>query len=74
VEWLEVDVNSIIEIAQKNKRDYITPEDVSEALKLSRFSSNKVRLEVLEVLGEITGFGVEDPGLCAFVAWKGKSK
>lgn len=66
-------MNSIIEIAKKHGRDYITPEDVTEALKRSRFSSQKIRLEVLEVLGKQTECGAEDSSLCAFVAWKGKS-
>jgi len=65
-------MNSITEIAQKNGRDYITPEDVSEAFKKSRFLSQRVRLEVLEILGKQTEYGAEDPGLCAFIAWKGK--
>lgn len=70
----EESINSVIEIAKKHQRNYITPEDVSEALKLSRFSSWKVRLEVLEVLAKQTEYGAEDPSLCAFVAWKGRKK
>ena len=66
-------MNSVIEVAKKHGRNYITPEDVSEALKLSRFASNRVRSEVLEVLAEQTDYGVEDSNLCAFIAWKGKS-
>jgi len=66
-------MNSIIEIAKKHGRNYITPEDISEALKLSRLSADKVRIEVLEILGKQTEYGVEDSSLCAFVAWKGKS-
>ena len=45
-------MNSIIEIAKKDGRDYVTPKDVSEALKQSRFSSQKVRLEILEILAK----------------------
>ena len=66
-------MNSIIGIAKKHGRNYITPEDVSEALKASRFSSNRVRLEILEVLAKQTDYGAEDSSLCAFIAWKGKS-
>ncbi len=66
-------MNSVIGIAKKHQRNYITPEDVSEALKLSRFASNRVRLEVLEVLAKQTDYGAEDSSLCAFIAWKGKS-
>jgi hypothetical protein len=63
-------MNCIIEIAKTEGRDYITPEDVADALK--KFDVNKVRLDVLEVLGKQVGFGAEDCGLCAFVAWEGK--
>jgi predicted ATP-dependent protease len=66
-------MNSIIEIAKKDGRDYVTPEDVSEALKQSRFSSQRVRLEILEILAKQTDYGAEDSSLCAFIAWKGKS-
>ena len=66
-------MNSIIEIARKNGRDYVTPKDVLEALKQSRFSSQKVRLEILEILAKQTNYEVEDSNLCAFIAWRGKS-
>ena len=66
-------MNSVIEIAKKHGRDYITPEDVSEALKLSRFASHRVRSEILEVLAKQTDYGAEDSTLCAFIAWRGKS-
>lgn len=62
-----IEVNCIIEIAKKNKRNYITPEDVIDALKDN--DTTKVRYDLLEVLGKQTGFGVEDYGLCAFNAW-----
>ena len=61
-------MNSITEIAKKHRRNYITTEDISEALKKSRFSSQRVRLEVLEVLAKQTGYGAEDSSLCAFIA------
>jgi len=67
-------MNSITEIAKKYGRDYITPEDVREAFKKSRFSSQRVRLEVLEVLAKQTEYGAEDSSLCAFVAWNGKNR
>jgi len=67
-------MNSIIEIAKKDGRDYVTPKDVSEALKQSRFSSQKVRLEILEILAKQTDYGAEDSSLCAFIAWRGKSR
>jgi len=63
-------MNLIIEIAKGYGRDYITPEDVAEALQ--RYPNvSGVRLDLLEVLGKRTGFGVEDWSLCAFIAWKG---
>jgi len=65
-------MNIIISIAKVNKRDYITPEDVASAL--GEFDVNKVRLDVLEVLGKHSGYGAEDAGLCAFVAWEGKTE
>jgi hypothetical protein len=63
-------MNSVIEIAKKHQRNYITPEDVTEALG-SENPDSKVQRDVLEVLGNITKFGAEDYSLCAFVAWKG---
>jgi len=59
---------------EKHGRTYITPEDVSKALKQIRFPSAKVRLEVLEVLARQTEYGVEDWSLCAFIAWRGKTR
>ena len=61
--------NSITPIAVAEGRNCITPEDVSEAL--SRSPPDKVRLDVLEVIGKQTGFGAEDANLCAFIAWRG---
>lgn len=63
-------MNCIINLAKANKRDYITPGDVEDALRW--FDVNQVRLDVLEVLGKHSGYGAEDVGLCAFVAWEGK--
>lgn len=63
-------MNCVTGIAKAEGRDYITPEDVGDALK--KFDADKVRLDVLEVLGKQAGFGAEDKGLCAFVAWEGK--
>ena len=61
---------SVTGIARKAGRDYITPEDIADALKVSPVDT--VRLDVLAVLGGTTGFGAEDRGLCAYVAWKGE--
>lgn len=60
---------SIMQIAKRAGRDYITPADVSEALKNS--DRDSVRLDVLAVIGKQTQFGAEDIGLCAFIAWRG---
>lgn len=62
--------NCITHIAHGAGRTYITPEDVSEALQNN--PEEPVRLHTLEVLGKISGFGAEDSGLCAFVAFQGK--
>lgn len=63
--------NHVAHIAKKKyKRNYITPEDITEALET--VSEEMVRLNVLEVLGECSGFGAEDGKLCAWVAFKGK--
>lgn len=61
---------SVTRIAKKDRRDYITPEDVNDALKTTH--KDRVRLDVLAVLGKQASFGAEDSGLCAFVAWKGE--
>jgi hypothetical protein len=61
-------INQVIRISHEKGRDYITPEDVSDALK-EGIRPTKVRLDVLEVLG--SGGGAEDWSLCAFVAWRG---
>ena len=62
---------SVIIIAMSEGRDYITPEDVSEAL--VKYPVDVVRKDVLAVLGKAApGFGAEDSSLCAFVAWKGR--
>lgn len=62
--------NCVTAIAAVAGRNYITPEDVSRAF--DRYDPHMVRIDVLEVLGKKTEFGVEDAGLCAFVAWEGK--
>lgn len=62
-------MNCVTEIAQLDGRGYITPEDVSAALE--KHGADRVRLDVLKVLGKQTAFGAEDSGLCAFIAWRG---
>ena len=60
---------TVTRLADKAKRKYITPEDVTCALK--KYPLYKVRADVLAVIGKQTGYGCEDAGLCAFVAWQG---
>lgn len=62
--------NCLAVIAHNDKRDYITPEDVTTSL--HEITEDKVRLDVLEILGGGTGFGVEDESLTAFVAFEGR--
>ena len=63
----EVPGFSVTRFAKKAKREYITPEDIEAALKVS--SVDRVRSDVLAVLGGITDYGAEDSRLCAFIAW-----
>ena len=77
-------MNRIIGIAQnRHSRSYITPDDVGEAIREVYFkhemgspelqeSLTRIRLDVLEILGNQTGCGAEDSGLCAFLAWRGE--
>jgi hypothetical protein len=62
--------NLLILKAAAHRRSYITPEDVSETL-AEGANPDKVRLDLLELLGGQTETGVEDKSLCAFIAWKG---
>lgn len=64
-------MNKVTAIAARAGRDYITPEDVQEAMDENRDDPHGIRIDVLEVLGKQTAFGAEDAGLCAFVAFKG---
>lgn len=64
-------MNCITTIAAAAGRIYITPEDVSEALRTN--GVEQVRIDVLQVLGGQTDFAVEDAGLCAFIAYRGTS-
>lgn len=59
----------LIGMAKKAGRDYITPEDVQQAID-DGVSPIDVASAVLAVIGNQTQFGAEDPGLCAFVAWQ----
>lgn len=65
-------VNSLARLARKDGRDYVTPEDVTEALKT--YPKDKVRLDILQILAGGSGYGAEDETLCAFVAFQGKNE
>jgi hypothetical protein len=61
--------NCVIAIAAGDGREYIMPEDITQAFETN--DPNQVRLDVLEVLGNTSGYGAEDRDLCAFIAYKG---
>lgn len=65
--------NVVAQLAKAEDRDYITPEDVHAAFEAGH-PEDKVRLDVLEVLANTSGFGVEDYKLTAWVAFEGKEK
>lgn len=60
----------LIEIAKEHGREYVTPEDVHDAINEGT-PIDQVRLEVLKILGNIAGTYCEDGSLCAFIAFKG---
>lgn len=64
--------NKLADRAKEAGRDYITPEDVAEMLKL--YCVHQVRFELLGILAEQYDLGVEDARLCAFVAWENASR
>lgn len=68
---MEAILNTVTKIANDAGRDYITPEDVQQAMKEHRNDPHRVRIDVLEVLGKQTAYGAEDSGLCSFVAFSG---
>jgi hypothetical protein len=59
-------MNLLKEIARKDGRVYITPEDVGEAMESHPAAS--VQSHLLAALSGRHGVGVEDPCLCAFIA------
>ena len=54
-------------IAKKNERDYITPEDIQDAID---GDAPKIEIwdELLAILGKQRGLGAEDASLCCFLA------
>lgn len=63
-------MNCLTKIADANNRDYITPEDVTDAL--GDNNADDVRRDLLQIIGKQLPYGVEDVGCCAFVAWRGE--
>lgn len=61
--------NVVVELAKTRGRDYITPEDVSDAIRAGNVP--EVRRDVLEVIAKCAGAGAEDASLCAYIAWRG---
>ena len=59
-------INLLKEIARKDGRDYITPEDVGEAMESHPAAS--VQWHLLAAFGGRHDVGVEDARLCAFIA------
>jgi hypothetical protein len=59
--------NSVTRIAKKAGREYITPEDVSQAI-AEGAEKSAVQAAVLEVIGGIALYGAEDSSLCAYIA------
>lgn len=67
--------NTVTYLAEQHGRDYITPEDVQEAMNLfGNEDPHRVRIDVLEVLAKLTAFGAEDSSACAFVAFEGPER
>jgi len=59
--------------AERQGRDYTTPEDVSDLLKeVSKAGGDPMPIivELLAVLGRVGGISAEDAGLCAYNAWE----
>lgn len=67
-------MNKVIVIAEQAGRNYITPEDVQQAINEKPSDPHGIRIDVLEVIARQTNFGVEDISLCAFVAFNGVSE
>jgi hypothetical protein len=58
--------NVLEDIAKRNGRDYITPEDVDKATR--SFPRSVVQWHLLAAIGKRHSVGVEDYSLCCFVA------
>lgn len=71
--------NLLVRLAKSHNRDCVTSDDLAEALTLFKMDHQAARVihedetvkEFLEILSrQVTGIGIEDVGLCAFVLWK----
>ena len=60
-------MKSIIAIAKHAGRDYVTPEDVGDAIQ-NGASKRRVQIELLKIIGRQMDMGAEDASLCAFVS------
>ena len=54
--------------AKTSGRDYITPEDVQDVIGGARAERLELWGELLAIVGKQRGLGVEDTGLCCFLA------
>jgi hypothetical protein len=64
-------MNCLGVIANSKVRNYITPEDIREAID-SGIPLDSIRLSLLEILGGIEVYSVEDSYLCSYIAAKGE--
>jgi hypothetical protein len=64
-------VNTITAIAFEKGRDYVTPEDVQEAMRAHREDPHRVRIDVLEILAGETDYPACLPNECARAAYDG---
>lgn len=62
-------MTKLAEIAAANDRDYITPEDVQDAINAGA-DRLELYVELLNIIGKQSGLGVEDVGLACFIAAK----
>lgn len=58
---------TIRSFAKKNKREYVTPEDVTASIDSGR-DITLVQQELLEIIGGFHSLGTEGTSCCAFVA------
>jgi hypothetical protein len=59
-------MNMLANLAKAAGRDYITPEDIDEAMQGLGLD---IEMDFLEILANQVGIGIEDTDGCAFVLW-----